>query len=88
MENRWPNNYGTFADHWNYWDVSEDCLYLNVWTPGIADGKRRPVLVWLHGGGFTNGSGIEQDGYHGENISGKEISYSVPLIIGWADWLL
>ena len=35
MENRWPNNYGTFADHWNYWDVSEDCLYLNVWTPGI-----------------------------------------------------
>lgn len=34
MENRWPNNYGTFADHWNYWDVSEDCLYLNVWTPG------------------------------------------------------
>ena len=28
MENRWPNNYGTFADHWNYWDVSEDCLYL------------------------------------------------------------
>lgn len=69
MENRYPNNYGTFADHWNYWDVSEDCLYLNVWTPGIADGKKRPVLVWLHGGGFTNGSGIEQDGYHGENIS-------------------
>lgn len=69
MENRWPNNYGTFADHWNYWDVSEDCLYLNVWTPAINDGKKRPVLVWLHGGGFTNGSGIEQDGYHGENIS-------------------
>ena len=69
MENRWPNNYGTFADHWNYWDVSEDCLCLNVWTPAISDGKKRPVLVWLHGGGFTNGSGIEQDGYHGENIS-------------------
>jgi Carboxylesterase type B len=69
MENRWPNNYGTFADHWNYWDVSEDCLYLNVWTPAIADNKKRPVLVWLHGGGFTNGSAIEQDGYHGENIS-------------------
>ncbi len=69
MENRWPNNYGTFADHWNYYDVSEDCLYLNLWTPALKDGKKRPVLVWLHGGGFTNGSGIEQDGYHGENIS-------------------
>ncbi len=69
MENRFRNNFGTFADHWNYYDVSEDCLFLNVWTPGIADGKKRPVLVWLHGGGFTNGNGIEQDGYHGENLS-------------------
>lgn len=69
MENRWPNNYWTFSDHWNYWDVSEDCLCLNVWTPAISDGKKRPVLVWLHGGGYTNGNGIEQDGYHGENIS-------------------
>lgn len=69
MENRWPNNYGTFADHWNYWDVSEDCLCLNVWTPSINDTKKRPVLLWLHGGGFTNGSAIEQDGYHGENLS-------------------
>ncbi len=69
MENRWPNNFGTFADHWNYWDVSENCLCLNVWSPMINDGKKRPVLVWLHGGGFTNGNAIEQDGYHGENIS-------------------
>jgi len=34
---------------------AEDCLYLNVWTPG-ADSARRPVLVWLHGGAFTTGS--------------------------------
>ena len=36
---------------------SEDCLVLNVWTPGLDDGGRRPVMVWLHGGGFTAGSG-------------------------------
>jgi para-nitrobenzyl esterase len=34
---------------------SEDCLFLNVWTPGLEG--RRPVMVWLHGGGFANGSG-------------------------------
>src|SRR5215470_14061942 len=37
---------------------TEDCLYLNVWTPR-ADGARRPVLVWIHGGAFTIGSGAQ-----------------------------
>ena len=42
---------------WNYERVmSEDCLVLNVWTPGIGDGQARPVLVWLHGGGLSVGS--------------------------------
>jgi len=36
---------------------SEDCLVLNVWTPGIKDNAKRPVLVSLHGGGFATGSG-------------------------------
>ncbi|MBQ8070166.1 MAG: carboxylesterase/lipase family protein [Bacteroidales bacterium] len=67
-EGKYRNTDQTFADHWNYDDVSEDCLRLNVWTPGL-DGNKRPVLVWIHGGGFTSGNGIEQDGYNGENIS-------------------
>lgn len=71
MDGRYDNAFQSYADHWNYDDVSEDCLRLNVWTPAIDDGRKRPVLVWLHGGGYTNGNGIEQDGYDGENLSRK-----------------
>jgi para-nitrobenzyl esterase len=35
----------------------EDCLVLNVWTPGVNDGRRRPVMFWIHGGGFAQESG-------------------------------
>lgn len=66
---REPEAYGAFADHWNYDLFSEDCLRLNVWTNGIADGRKRPVLVWFHGGGYSNGNSMEQDGYHGENLA-------------------
>lgn len=51
-----------------YWVMDEDCQNLNVWTPGCDDGKR-PVMVWLHGGGFEAGSAIEQVAYEGENMS-------------------
>jgi para-nitrobenzyl esterase len=69
LENRYANTHASFRDHWNYDDVGEDCLRLNVFTPALADGKKRPVLVWLHGGGFVNGNAIEQDGYNGENFA-------------------
>jgi para-nitrobenzyl esterase len=69
MENRYANAMASFRDHWNYDDVSEDCLRLNVFTPALKDGKKRPVLFWIHGGGFTNGNAIEQDGYNGENFA-------------------
>ncbi len=47
---------------------NEDCLYLNVWTPGVGDGGKRPVLFWCHGGGFTMGSG-SSGFYHGRNLA-------------------
>ena len=47
----------------------EDCLRLNIWTPGINDGKKRPVMFWIHGGGFTVGSSQELPSYDGENLA-------------------
>ncbi len=58
-----------FHHDWGY--TSEECLVLNVWTPGINDGKKRPVMFWIHGGGFTAGSSQELPSYDGENLSKK-----------------
>ena len=48
-------------------ETSEDCLYLNVWSPGLAAAKR-PVLVWIHGGGNTVGAG-SQPRVNGERLA-------------------
>ncbi|RLD92894.1 MAG: carboxylesterase/lipase family protein, partial [Bacteroidetes bacterium] len=62
-----------FAQQHNFWFMKEeDCMNLNVWSPGIKDGKQRPVMVWLHGGGYTAGSSCELPTYDGENLSGRE----------------
>jgi para-nitrobenzyl esterase len=50
---------------------NEHCQSLNVWTQKLNDGKKRPVMVWLHGGGFTAGSSIELPSYDGENLAKK-----------------
>lgn len=39
--------------------MSEDCLRLNVWTPGLRDGGKRPILVYIHGGAYSGGSGSD-----------------------------
>ena len=52
--------------------ISEDCLYLNVWTPSEATGKKLPVLVYIYGGGFQFGDGSESR-YGGEAIAQKGI---------------
>ncbi|CAN5287979.1 carboxylesterase/lipase family protein [soil metagenome] len=51
-------------------DQSEDCLVLNVWTPA-TDHKKRPVMFWIHGGGFSTGSG-SSPWYDGVNIARKQ----------------
>jgi para-nitrobenzyl esterase len=62
-----------FAQQHNFWFMKEeDCMNLNVWSPGINDGKKRPVMVWLHGGGYTAGSSCELPTYDGESLSGGE----------------
>jgi para-nitrobenzyl esterase len=52
------SDYGMMI-HWDYQPggMGEDCLTLNIWTPGLKDGAKRAVLVSFHGGGFTTGSG-------------------------------
>ena len=47
------------------------CLVLNVWTKGLNDGKKRPVFVWFHGGGFATGSAIDLPCYEGRALAEK-----------------
>jgi len=65
----WSNDENAFLFQWDDGQPGEDCLRVNVWTPGVSDGGKRPVMVWLHGGGWTAGSGQEQPAYDGENLS-------------------
>lgn len=48
--------------------TAEDCLNLNIWTPSLGEKAKKPVMVWLHGGGFSSGSANEAH-YDGENLS-------------------
>lgn len=58
-----------FDHDWGF--PNEDCLSLNIWSPNVSDTKKRPVLFWIHGGGFTTGSSHELPSYDGENLAKK-----------------
>jgi para-nitrobenzyl esterase len=65
----WANDEEAFMFAWDDGVQNEDCLRVNVWTPALGDGKKRPVMIWLHGGGYTAGSGQELRSYDGENLA-------------------
>ena len=52
-----------------YWPMDENCQYLNIWTQSVDKSAKKPVMVWLHGGGFFAGSSIEQQAYDGASLS-------------------
>lgn len=54
--------------------LSEDCLYLNIWTAAQNDIEKRPVIVWIHGGAFTSGSGTVPL-YNGEALASKGVVF-------------
>jgi para-nitrobenzyl esterase len=65
----WNHDDESFMFEWEDGQPSEDCLRINVWTPSINDNKKRPVLMWIHGGGYTSGSDNELRMYDGESLS-------------------
>jgi para-nitrobenzyl esterase len=65
----WRNDEEQFLYQWDDGFQGEDMLRVNVWTPAVNDTRRRPVLVWIHGGGFVSGSSQELRPYDGENLA-------------------
>jgi para-nitrobenzyl esterase len=65
----WEHDEEAFMFSWDDGIQGEDCLRVNVWSPAVNDRKKRPVMVWLHGGGFSAGSGQELKSYDGENLA-------------------
>jgi para-nitrobenzyl esterase len=65
----WASDENAFMFEWDDGQPGEDCLRVNVWTPGLNDNRKRTVMVWIHGGGYSAGSGQELKAYDGENLA-------------------
>lgn len=66
-----PSEGDTMNPH-RYWHGGDDCQNLNVWTTQLDPHARKPVMFWIHGGGFNDGSSIEMYAYDGANLSREE----------------
>jgi para-nitrobenzyl esterase len=66
----WKSDESAFVYDWDDGYPGEDCLRLNVWSTGVG-GKARPVMFWIHGGGFSTGSG-SSPWYDGTNVARKQ----------------
>lgn len=52
-----------------FWPASENCQNMNIWTPTLEKGAKKPVIVWYHGGGYADGSAIEHVAYDGDSLA-------------------
>lgn len=64
--------FGASRDYYPDLEVSEDCLYLNVWTPTLEPDARLPVMVWVHGGSNRSGWSYEPN-YHGHKLAQRGV---------------
>lgn len=78
-----------FDYDWGF--LNKDCLRLNIWLPNVSDGKKRPVLFWIHSGGITAGSSHELPSFDGKNLAKKGnvvvvyIIYRLNVFLGFFD---
>ena len=79
--------FGASADYYDDLEISEDCLYLNLWTPTLETDAKLPVMVWIHGGGNVRGhAGAAM--YDGAQLAGSQrivlVSFNYRLgPLGW-----
>src|SRR5437879_2291633 len=64
----WKSDENAFIYDWDDGYPGEDCLRLNIWSAGVS-GKPRPVMFWIHGGGYETGSSQELPAYDGERLA-------------------